>query len=163
MNRVANKRAMAAFVIVAALVFAAPALDAALGAVGVVDAASDNRAIIDSSLLAEGSDPEGALSRIESAVANTSDVPTWFQEEVGMPSGARDVRVDGSVVGYVVDEDEEQALENLSVRMEAKGWTRVPLGGVTGATFLRESGAFTWMLVTCTQVGSATSVVARCS
>ncbi len=162
MKEAACRRAVAALAIVAALVFAVPAIDAVSNAADKGANAPDEHAGLDAGMMADGSAQE-ALSRFEKAAEPSSAVPDWFQAEVGALPGARDVRVAGNVTGYVVDEEESCALEALLAHMAARGWTAVPLGGVSGATFLKESGSCTWALATCTQVGNATCIVIRCN
>ncbi len=93
--------------------------------------------------------------------AELGAVPDWFDREIGLLPGARDVRVSGAVVGYVVEGESGDALDALCAHMEERGWTCVLLGGVEGATFVKRTGACAWVLGTCTQTGSATSVVLR--
>lgn len=110
-------------------------------------------------------DPFEALVRLEAAAGlPCSEVPSWFASEVGLPAGSRDVRVDSAtgVVGCIVDAPPEQALASVKERMLEAGWSAVPIGGVDGVTFMREEGECRWVMMSCTQVASATSIVFRC-
>lgn len=153
-------RIAASCAIAAGIVFAAPAVDSAFRAAG-VEPGGNKPVGFDASDMLDGGDAVDALIRIEEALGETNGPPEWLENEGCLLPGARDVRLSGSVAGYVVDKRESDAFAEITAHMEAKGWTSVPLGGVSGATFVRESDAGAWMLVTCTQVGTATSVVVR--
>lgn len=114
--------------------------------------------------IVEGGDPSVVLLRVEEAAkAGSVEAPVWFATEVGVPSDFRDFRVDssGEVVGFVVDGEPREVMSALGERMVEAGWSMVSLGGVEGATFMKEGGECTWLLVSCVQVGDATSVVFR--
>lgn len=163
-----NARLVAAVAIVAVIVLAAPVADL-LGLAGIGrTSANGDSGNVHTTLRADealsASDVDGVLENLERIVLqNEAEAPEWFRAEVGLLPGARDVRVVGSgrVVGYVVDCDVEKALACLEEDMQALGWKAVPLGQIGGFTFVRQAGSCTWALVTCTQVGSATSVVVR--
>ena len=153
-----------AVAIVAAIVFAAPAIDALAFRGDATSVVPDGQTGIRGKSVLDAPSFEGALEELESrAFQVEAAVPDWFEEEVGFLPGARDVRVDGSgrVVGYVVDRDAEAALDGLKQHMQSLGWTAVPLGQVEGFTFLKPHGSHTWLLATCTQAGAATCVVIR--
>ena len=156
-------RQLRALCIVAALVLAAPIIDAVLPEAGASasDAVVEAPAGIASSLLTNSASVDEALVRLESLASPDETVPSWFEREVGFLPGARDIRASGPVVGYVVDGESSAAMVSIQARMAERGWTCVSLGGVEGATFAKPSGVCTWVLVTCTQVDGATSVVAR--
>ena len=155
------RRPVKALIIVVAIVLAVPAADLWLRSVGIGQEAGFTPLSLDAASLIVGNDPDEALAKIEELVQRTGDVPEWFESEIGILPGARDVRASGPVVGYVVEVGCEKALEDVEALMEMRGWTCVPMGDVNGATFLKESGPCTWAFVTCTQAGSATSVVTR--
>ena len=93
-----------------------------------------------------------------------STVPMRFAEEAGLPSGARDVRVsdDGTVVGFAVDSEPDEAIASINEIMETKGWTAIDLGGIDGETYVKNEGPYAQVVMTATQVGGSTSVVMRC-
>lgn len=161
------RRLVAAFAVVAAIVFAPAAIDVALHAVDPqsADARVTNAGGLDAQAIIGGGDAMAVLANLEEAVVadGLEAVPIAFLDEAGLLPGARDVRVsvDGTVVGYLLDLDADEALALLLSQMEAHGWAGVSLGGVDGYTFLKDSGCYTWVLATCTQVGDATSVVMR--
>ena len=90
-------------------------------------------------------------------------LPSGYEDEIGVPVRARDVRTsaEGSVVGYVVDGKASDALEELRAMLGAKGWSAMGLGGVEGATFAKQDSGYRWIMATCTQVADKTSVVVR--
>lgn len=88
--------------------------------------------------------------------------PETFMREVGVLEGCRGVRAKGRVVGYLVDEEASEALARISESIEARGWEERPMEGIIGSVFAKKEGEYTWALVTCNQVGIATSVVVRC-
>jgi hypothetical protein len=93
-------------------------------------------------------------------------LPDELTAEVALPVGSRDVRVSptGTVIGCVVDGVSPQdVLADLRAQMKNLGWSCVPLGGLDGATFVKDGGLCEWALVTCTQTGQSTSVVIRCA
>lgn len=165
MKTIQAKRLAIACVAVAALVLAAPMSGVILkGEAEASPRASTDEGIRASDIIGSG-DMQGALQRLEElAVASERPLPEFFQEEIGLLKGARDVRANGagSVVGFMVDDTEDGTFESLRAHMLQKGWSEVSLGSVDGATFVKDGGACTWALVTCTQVGQATGVVFRC-
>ena len=159
-----GRRAFKAVVIILAILTAVSVIDVVTDAFDPPGKASAVGGLDADALIGDG-DAEASLERIEeAAAAGDMDVPEAFADEVGFLPDARDMRVSGGgdVVGYVVPGDSGEVLAQISERMGAAGWTEVPLGEVEGATFVKSSGACTWALVTCTQVGNDTSVVARC-
>lgn len=123
------------------------------------------RARIDADALIGTGDAFGFLSRLEAASSTGgASAPKAFEREAGLPRNHRDLRVseDGAVASCMVDAPADFAADDVRKRMVAKGWSEVPLGAVEGATYVKADGQYTWMLVTCTQVGDATNVVFRC-
>ena len=166
-DEVPASRALAAVVVTALLILAAPAMDVVLGsrAPQASDDATEERGVSARAILA-GDDPAMVLQNLEE-VAESADaeIPDGFLREIGLPPHCRDVRVDasGQVVGCTVDGAAGTNVKGLELRMRERGGTSVPLGNEEGATFVKEGGDFTWVVVTCTQVGSVTSVVFRCN
>ena len=163
-----NARLVAAAAIVAAIVFAAPVANALgfpdAGEAGLAGGSARTRMALRADEVISASSADEAIERLERVASQgEAEAPEWFLAEVGLLPDARDVRVDdsGQVVGYVVDCRVDETLDSLNTLMESRGWTAVPLGQVDGFTFIRQSGSCTWALVTCTQVGAATSVVIR--
>lgn len=159
-----GKRLMRAIALVALVVFAAPI---ASGLHNAAEAASESetaQAQIDARSIIGNGNPDEMLTEIEKAASvDQGQVDELFRAEIGLLPGARDIRTtaDGSVVGYLVDNDAARVLDELNTFMEGNGWSAVPLGSVEGMTFIKEEGGCTWALATCTSVGNATSVVFR--
>lgn len=81
--------------------------------------------------------------------------------ELAVPLDAHELRAtsDGAVVGYVLSADASTAFSRADAAMRQAGWTGYALGGIAGATYRKADGALHWALLSCTQVGDATSVV----
>ena len=163
---VMQRRLATALVVVAALIAAVPVSGALVGESRIADTAGPSSVGIRAQALSQAGDIDGLVSQLEETARadGKASVPAWFQREIGFLPGARDVRADGaSVVGYLVDVTCDDALAALNAHMKALGWTAIPLGDIAGATFMKQSGACTWALATCTQVGASTSIVFRCN
>ena len=89
-------------------------------------------------------------------------LPEGFEDEVGLPDSADDVRVDaragGGVVGFVVSEESERAFDSSRDLLLQRGWTAMEGGRIDCGSFVKGSGAYRWLFVVCTRVGDATSV-----
>ena len=161
-------RLLKAVAVVLAIMVMAPGVDTVARVVAAPQkaaAAGADEVGVNAARLLDAADAFGSLERIEEAAeAAQTDAPEVFSREVGLAAGAYDIRVSptGDVIGYMVEDDCEAVLQRERARMESLGWNAVPLGGEQGLTFVKPSGDCTWVLVTCTQVGTSTSVVARC-
>lgn len=163
---IAYRRLATALFVVAALIAAAPLSSVLAGKANTANTVVFPPAGMRAHALAQAEDAESAVSQLESMARaeGGKPVPPWFDREIGFLPGSRDARVDGgTVVGFLVDGTCDDVCAALIAHMQARGWTSVPLGEVEGATFMKQSGICTWTLATCTQVGSATSVVLRCN
>lgn len=160
-----KKRLACAFVIVAVAIAAVPLSGVLTGE----PAAAAQTPMISEGIRASDvvnePDPLQALDKLEAAADRYScKLPSYFEQEIGLLADARDVRVneDGCVVGYVMDESPSTVLELLRTHMRNAGWAEIPLGDISGATFVKEDGSCTWALASCIEVGCSTSVVFRC-
>ncbi len=92
----------------------------------------------------------------------SQQLPRGFEDEVGLPDGADDVRVDaragGGVVGFVVFEESERAFDSFRDLLSQKGWVAAEGERFGCGSFVKGSGAYRWLFVVCTRVGDATSV-----
>ena len=161
----ARFRLLKAIAVVMALLLVVPGVDAIFRIARRGDTGTSSGEGVALASLVQTDDVFAALEQVEEAIeGGGAPVSAAFSEEIGLPSDARDVRTseDGLVVGYIVPGDSADVLEREIDRMESSGWIAVPLGDVAGATFVKAGGSLTWALVTCTQAGSETSVVARC-
>ena len=159
------ERSVRALAIVLAIVLMVPGVEAVARFTHSANAQTVSTSKLSASSLIDAFDAEASLDRIEQAAAiEGRALPSSFGEEIGVLPGARDIRMNenGSVVGYVVDCEGEETLSQLREHMEQKGWTAIDLDEACGATFVKAGGSMTWALATCTQLGSATSVVIRC-
>ena len=106
-----------------------------------------------------------ALERIEDAAsAGGGEIPESFSREIGFPAQSHDWRADssGAVFGCIAAGAPEEVSAAIERDLSERGWAKVDLGGLAGATYVKDEGACAWVLVTCTQVGDSTSVVYRC-
>jgi len=165
-RNVQSKRVAKAFSLVVGLVCLVPMSGLARGgASGQVPSSSIAGGISASEIIC-GLDMHAMLDRLEDAGGlNNGKAPAYFEREIGVIEGARDVRASGDerIVGYIMDCPATQAQQRVSQWMMGRGWTEVSLGSVSGATFVKKGGDCRWALASCTQVGSATSVVYRCA
>ena len=130
------------------------------GAIGDLPPASIG---LDASSIEWGGNPYAALDQLEELASTEAQPSDVFVREAGFPSGAREQHADmsGMVVGCTLDSPEDVALAAVCDALATKGWACVPLQGMSGATFVKREGELRWMLITCTQIGEATSVVYR--
>lgn len=162
---VCHQRLLMAAVIVVALVATVPITSLVFKDVPSPSAQAMADGGIHAASIVDEGDADGTLNRLEKlAEASQTQLPAYFEEEIGLLDGARDVRADdtGRVVGFLVDITSHEAFGCVRENMAKAGWSEISLGDAEGATFVKEGGACTWALVTCTQVGSATAVVYRC-
>lgn len=161
-SRTQVRRLAAAVFTVCALVAAVPASGALANGLDAARA-SDLSEGIDARALMGIKDPFAVLAGIEELAGDEAVLPEYFEREIGMPAGARAARAseDELVVGYLLDGDAGSALETVKDHMGRRGWSEVPLGDVSGATFVKQGGACSWTLATCTQSGDETCVVFR--
>ena len=163
-NSEQRTRILRAVAIVFAMLLAIPCVNAMLEATSGLEQTTVAEGI-DSKAIMRFEDPFDALDILEGmASADGAEIPEALSQEVGFIAGARDIRIDasGTVIGYSVSGQSSGTLANLTEHMRALGWSSVPLGGMEGATFVKQDGEYTWALATCTQAGDSTSVVVRC-
>lgn len=88
-------------------------------------------------------------------------MPIWFEDELFSVAGATELYAneDESVFGLTMGGPAEEAFSSICADMEERGWLQVESGMAYCATFLREEGEPTWVLVGCTPVGDAVSIV----
>lgn len=163
---VMRRRLATALFVVVALIAAVPVSGVFVGRAPAVEAEAPRYDGIRVQALSQAGDVDEVANLLEGmARAEGEDaVPAWFRQEIGFLPGARDIRTDGTAtVGYLINGDGENGLAAMTAHMASRGWTAVPLGDVSGATFMKRSGACTWALATCTPVGPSTSIVFRCA
>ena len=66
---------------------------------------------------------------------------------------------DGRTVGYSVEGSIDETMAEIKKHLEEKGWSYVPSGQESVATFAKDTGTFCWLAVTCASVEAETSVV----
>ena len=167
-NRVHALRLVCSLAIVGIAAFALPAVSSAFedgtpAAFGEADGLHADALLGGIESLDWNQNPLNVLDALEDAAAASGNPSDEFFDEAGFPTGAYETRAnrDGSVASCMLDSDEADAFEAVSSKLEAKGWIPMPLKGISGATFVKQSGCLRWALVTCTQVGTSTCAVYR--
>ncbi len=110
-----------------------------------------------------GGDIQTSLSEAGFDLIDTCEVPNWFEEEIltrdemagGMASS------DWSTVGFSRQGDADAVLEALSKTFTEKGWQGFDSGMEGVATFIKEKGTCSWMMINCIETGDSVSVVLR--
>lgn len=100
----------------------------------------------------------------ESVSQGTSQLPEGFAQEVLPVEGYANLRVgaDGSVAGFEMDGDPAQIFDELAQLLSDGGWTAVPSGNGVSGSFIKESGQYRWLDVSCVKAGDTTCVVVQC-
>lgn len=152
----AAQRAARAFLVLAAFVAAAVAVDAALKA-GSPGTLAEAGSLAFRSMLEEAAGAPSEQSQPQALPG--------FEDEVVSLAGCEDVRVGagGSVVGFVCSQDPDRAFSRLAEELGRRGWTQVPSGLDACGSFVKDGGSYRWALVSCIGTGSKTSVVVQCA
>lgn len=88
-------------------------------------------------------------------------LPARFEDEVVRCVEYKEVRVDepGGVVGFSVAGLAQVVFDNLAGELGRNGWTSIESGLATSGSFTKSKGRYSWVFVTCVQVGDTVSVV----
>lgn len=107
-------------------------------------------------------DEQGVSSSGQGALQ--AQVPEGFEEETVGLAGKSQVRVaaGGSVIGFVEEGDADELFSSLSRELQDKGWREVDSGLGGCGSFVKGSGRFTWLFVSCVQSGDDVSAVIQC-
>lgn len=89
----------------------------------------------------------------------SNDLPSGFDEEIGLTGESVVVSNEGRTIGYVTDGSVEDTMTGIRNALEEKGWSYVPSGQESVATFVKDTGIFCWLAVSCVSVEGETSVV----
>lgn len=100
-----------------------------------------------------------------SPISNEGGAWERFSSEALDLSRYSEVRIhsEGSVVGFTTPLRAEDAFRDMAGCLERGGWTAVPSGVATEGTFIKSSGEYTWLYISCIQMGDSTSVVVQCA
>lgn len=84
-----------------------------------------------------------------------------FMNEIGLPPQAYEVRFqeDVSTVGYLVPQSLSEFYPYLFSALRVRGWEEVESNLVGTGTFVKATGTYQWLFVTCVDVADACSVV----
>lgn len=98
---------------------------------------------------------------IQEAVTAEAEVPEGFEDEVLSLSGRSDVRVGagGAVVGFCCSGTAPEVFAGVAAELAQAGWSQVESGSDIASTFVKPSGRYRWLFVTCTEVSGEVSVV----
>ncbi len=108
-----------------------------------------------------GGDLQTSLAEVGFYPVDTTEVPEWFEEEVlerdkmvgGMASP------DWSIIGFSRQGDADEVLTTLTKTFSEKGWQGFDSGMAGVATFIKEKGTCSWLMINCIETGNAISVV----
>lgn len=90
----------------------------------------------------------------------SNELPEGYDEEIGLGSDTSvAVSNNGQAIGYTNDAGLSETVDEIQQRLLGKGWTYVPSGQESAATFVKDTGKFRWLAVTCASFGDETSVV----
>ena len=119
--------------------------------------------ILDAFSVSQGNDSAGDVGALDSNVSwqghFSNDLPDGFDEEIGLSGTSMAVSNDGRTVGYSVKGSIGETMAEIKKHLEEKGWSYVPSGQESVATFAKDTGTFCWLAVTCASVEAETSVV----
>lgn len=119
--------------------------------------------ILDAFSISQGNDSTDGVDTLDSNVSwqghFSNDLPEGFDEEIGLGGTSMAVSNDGRTVGYSVEGSIDEAMAEIKKHLEEKGWSYVPSGQESVATFAKDTGTFCWLAVTCASVEAETSVV----
>lgn len=119
--------------------------------------------ILDAFSISQGNDSTDGADTLDSNVSwqghFSNDLPEGFDEEIGLGGTSMAVSNDGRTVGYSVEGSIDETMAEIKKHLEEKGWSYVPSGQESVATFAKDTGTFCWLAVTCALVEAETSVV----
>lgn len=119
--------------------------------------------ILDAFSVSQGNDSTDGVDTLDSNVSwqghFSNDLPEGFDEEIGLGGTSMAVSNDGRTVGYSVEGSIDETMAEIKKHLEEKGWSYVPSGQESVATFAKDTGTFCWLAVTCASVEAETSVV----
>lgn len=166
-----KKRLIGAVAIVGVLVAAVPSIGIARETVdwGALVARSSStlaEQCFDESLAEEDAIYGAAqLFGVSDVDAGTEAIPPEFKQECLSLAGCQGVlsAEEGSLVGFVVDDEPVEAFDDVERELCERGWGLVESGSDTQATFLKDGGCYRWLYVSCIVAGGKTSVVIQCA
>ena len=96
-------------------------------------------------------------------IAVGKDAPAWFADEVIDPAAAEGLMatVDWSVAWFSASGTARACMEDTAARLSGNGWVGYAGGADSVATFTKNEGVCTWLMVSCMEVGDSTQVVIR--
>lgn len=155
---------------VAAVVGAAVALSSVARTIIGVDRPQSSLAdtVVASALSEDGADEDDVVGKAMAsaggwAVDEDQELPDWFSEELfdlERPTRVYVLR-DGSVVGFMTPEPQEEVMGHLEEELGGRGWKLVESGTPFAVTGVKEGGDVLWLSLSCTQISNETCVVVQ--
>ena len=119
--------------------------------------------ILDAFIVSQGNDSASDVGALDSNVSwqghFSNDLPDGFDKEIGLSGTSMAVSNNGRTVGYSVEGTIDETMTEIKNHLAKKGWNHVPSGQESVVTFVKDTGTFCWLAVTCASVGTETSVV----
>lgn len=99
------------------------------------------------------------------AVESGSSALETFEQEVLSLAAYRELRLAAEVcvVGFTADGSAEKTFSDLSQTLERGGWTAITSGSATAGSFVKSTGTYRWIFMSCSDIAGTTSVVIRCA
>ena len=118
--------------------------------------------VIDSFSVSKGSSDDEANLEADVSWKGSfaNELPSSFDEEIGLSGDSTTVvSNDGRTIGLSCKGTVDAVLAEIQASLEERGWTYVPSGQSGACTFVKDSGVYQWLAVTCVVVGDEVSVV----
>ncbi len=110
-----------------------------------------------------GADMQESLADAGFLLADNASSPEWFEQEILSCDELDGVIAtsDWSTVGFYMQGSVSDVFKELSEEFINKGWLGYSSGVDGSATYMKEEGVCTWMMVSCTEIEDTVSVVLR--
>lgn len=91
----------------------------------------------------------------------TPELPTEFVEEIFPLDIFYEVQVSlgGGVGGFLSHDSAEEVVQFCEDELLGRGWTKVESGRTTCASFVKNQGIYTWLLIQGTEISGDTSLI----
>ncbi|MCL2889347.1 MAG: hypothetical protein FWE65_02865 [Eggerthellaceae bacterium] len=88
-------------------------------------------------------------------------LPEGFTQEIFSLTSFHDIRLSkaGGVVGLLSDEPLERVFSFCELELLRRGWIKVDSGHEACASFIKTQGRYSWLYLSCAEIGNGTSVL----